>query len=135
MNCTARNASRLGYCAGKVRPSQSRPGQVDSIRTFSSSRRLYEQRSKQSFRSAWNNTRVQWGRPVPIGLTIAALGGLQFYRVSAREKARQEDEQLAEDGTPETDNEGRPKKRPRIRPSGPWYDTRLRKDECLSNTA
>lgn len=101
-------------------------------RSFSSTQR----RSKQTLRSAWNNTRTQWGRPVPIGLTIAALGGLQFYRVSSRERARAEEErQLAEDGASETDSQGRPKKRPRIRPSGPWYVAQLCTDEHLPDSA
>ena len=89
------------------------------VRPFSTTRHLRDQHHKQSFnhrlRSAWNGTKIQW-KPIPVGLGIAFLGGLQFYRVQAREQERleQEDKQL--------DQEGRPKKRERIRPSGPWYE-------------
>jgi len=96
------------------------------LRTFSSSSYRYAQPQKQSFnqrlRHAWNGTPIKW-KPIPIGLGIAFLGGLQFYRVQARENARQaeEDKRSAEEGGSDRDSEGRPKKRKRIRPSGPWY--------------
>jgi len=49
---------------------------------------------------------------------------VQFYRVRAREQARQAEDEArsiasSEDGEGR-DREGRPKKRPRVRPSGPW---------------
>ncbi|KAI0124277.1 phosphatidylserine decarboxylase [Xylariales sp. AK1849] len=63
--------------------------------------------------SALKNTKVQW-YPIPVGLGIGFLGFVQFYKTQAREKERLERE--AADSEPGT----RPKKRPRIRPDGPW---------------
>ncbi|KAK9414397.1 putative Phosphatidylserine decarboxylase proenzyme 1, mitochondrial [Seiridium unicorne] len=63
--------------------------------------------------SALRNTKVQW-YPIPIGLGIGFLGFVQFYKTQARERERLEQEAAeVESGT-------RPKKRPRIRPDGPW---------------
>lgn len=70
-------------------------------------------------RTAWRNTRVEKFRPIPVGLGIAFLGAVQFYRVNEREKRRRQEEQDALDE--EEQRHGRPKKRKRIRPSGPWY--------------
>lgn len=74
-------------------------------------------------RTALRNTKIQW-KPIPVGLGIAFLGVVQFYRVRERENRRQylEEDQDAErnhhDGE---ENKDRPRKRKRIRPSGPWY--------------
>ncbi|KAK7747153.1 phosphatidylserine decarboxylase 1 [Diatrype stigma] len=72
---------------------------------------------KERFRSrlgtALRNTKVQW-YPIPVGLGIGFLGFVQFYKTQAREKDRLERE--AADGEPGV----RPKKRPRVRPDGPW---------------
>ncbi|KAG8624448.1 hypothetical protein KVT40_007515 [Elsinoe batatas] len=89
-----------------------------SRRPFSSSHTSREQQ-KSSFgsrlRHALSGTKIEW-KPIPIGLGIAFLGGLQFYRIQARETerlAREEEEDALENGQ-------RPQRRPRIRPSGPW---------------
>ncbi|KAK0635707.1 phosphatidylserine decarboxylase-domain-containing protein [Bombardia bombarda] len=58
-----------------------------------------------------NGTRMQW-KPIPIGLGVGFLGLVQFYKVYTRD----EEKQAADDGEPGS----RPKKRPRIRPDGPW---------------
>lgn len=75
-------------------------------------------------RAALRNTRIQW-KPIPVGLGIAFLGAVQFYRVREREKRRrtEEDEALAleEGSNGDGEPQGKPKKRKRIRPSGPWY--------------
>ena len=70
-------------------------------------------------RAALQKTRVEW-KPIPVGLGIIFLGGIQFYRVWQREKRKreQEDENALKDE--DEDERGRPKKRKRIRPSGPW---------------
>lgn len=57
------------------------------------------------------STKLEW-YPIPIGLGIGFLGLVQFYKVYTRE----EKEAAAEDGEPGQ----RPKKRPKIRPEGPW---------------
>ncbi|KAK8041255.1 hypothetical protein PG994_014262 [Apiospora phragmitis] len=70
---------------------------------------------KESFNSrlgsALKNTKVQW-YPIPVGLGIGFLGLVQFYKSQAREKERL-DQEAEEFGK-------RPKKRPKIRPEGPW---------------
>lgn len=59
-----------------------------------------------------------------MGLGIGFLGAIQFYRVQEREKNRRLKEEYAlesedaDEGDKET--EGRPRKRKRIRPNGPW---------------
>ncbi|KAK2813748.1 hypothetical protein FQN50_000146 [Emmonsiellopsis sp. PD_5] len=64
---------------------------------------------KESFRSrlrtALGNTRIEWA-PIPVGLGIAFLGLLQFFRTKNAEKERLEREEEAP--------------RRRIRPTGPW---------------
>lgn len=93
-------------------------------RPFTSTTRRSEQQRqqhrKESFssrlRTALSNTKVQW-YPIPVGVGIGFLGLAQFYRVQQREKARhQADLEDAEYNA----EPGKPKKRHRIRPSGPW---------------
>ena len=92
-------------------------------RGFSSSRRFLDQHNfhrKESFRSRLNsalkNTKVKW-EPIPIALGIGFLGAFQLYRIQRREKHTQSEAEREEE---ETDFNGKPKKRERIRPSGPW---------------
>jgi len=92
-------------------------------RTFSSTRTTYEQQNfhrKESFRSRLNSalksTKIKW-EPIPIALGIGFLGAFQLYRIQRREKHSQAGDN-GEDGA--LDQQGRPKKRERIRPSGPW---------------
>lgn len=75
-------------------------------------------------RTALRKTKIEW-KPIPVALGIGFLGGVQFYRVQQREKRRQEEEdeeaRLAqEEQGRQEESKGRPKKRKRIRPSGPW---------------
>lgn len=94
-----------------------------SLRNFSSSSRHGKSKGKESFgtrlRAALNDTKIEW-YPIPVGLGIGSLGLLQFYKVREREKARQIEEEQWETGSGGNGDDGRPKKRPRIRPSGPW---------------
>ena len=74
-------------------------------------------------RTALRNTKVQW-KPIPVGLGIAFLGAIQFYRIREREKRRQyleEDQDAEGNHKAGEENKNRPRKRKRIRPSGPWY--------------
>ena len=94
-------------------------------RTFSSSRTTLDQQNfhrKESFRSRLNsalkNTKIKW-EPIPIALGVGFLGAFQLYRIQRREKHTEAERQNGEEGA--VDNQGRPKKRERIRPSGPWY--------------
>lgn len=91
-----------------------------STRHFSASPRSHQQQHrKEGFRSrlsaALNRTRVQW-YAIPVGIGVGFLGGVQAYKVTAREKAKREEQEDAE----QIEEPGKPKKRPRVRPSGPW---------------
>lgn len=75
--------------------------------------------SKESFRSrlrtAFAANEIKW-KPLPVAFGVVFLGAFQYYRIQKRE-ARNAQEATDE----EYDPQGRPKKRKRIRPSGPWY--------------
>ncbi|KAK6438338.1 phosphatidylserine decarboxylase 1 [Oleoguttula sp. CCFEE 5521] len=91
---------------------------------FSTSPRSHRQNRKESFtsrlRTALGQTRTVW-RPIPVVAGIAFLGAFQLYRTQTRGKATDDEWTYrdSEDG-PSEDELGRPKKRKRIRPSGPW---------------
>jgi len=91
------------------RQSQSAPRLRRGRRFFSSSKK-----SQQSHRpradSKVQGSRIRW-YPIPVGLGVGFLGLAQFYKIRARNQ-----EKKARDG----DLEQRPKKRPRVRPDGPW---------------
>lgn len=94
-------------------------------RTFTSSRATYDKQNfhrKESFRSRLNsalkNTKVKW-EPIPIALGIGFLGAFQLYRIQRREKHSRAEGEESPEAT--YDHTERPKKRERIRPSGPWY--------------
>ncbi|KAI0443541.1 phosphatidylserine decarboxylase [Xylaria telfairii] len=82
--------------------------------SFHHSRRVSQNRDRFSsrLRHALNDTKIRW-YPIPVGLGIGFLGFVQFYKTQAREKERLEREASREE-------EPRPKKRPRVRPDGPW---------------
>ncbi|TVY81397.1 Phosphatidylserine decarboxylase proenzyme [Lachnellula suecica] len=105
-----------------------------NLRGFSSSAKLYRQHPeyKESFgtrlRKALGETKIKW-YPIPVGVGIGFLGLVQFLRINEREKARRDEEWEedgylkstgTEDGEGNNGREGRPKKRDRIRPTGPW---------------
>jgi phosphatidylserine decarboxylase len=92
-------------------------------RSFSSSKVYCDnQHRKESFRSRLNsalkNTKIKW-EPIPIALGIGFLGAFQFYRIQRREKHTQAGDENGNGS--ELDPQGKPKKRERIRPSGPWF--------------
>lgn len=133
--CTPR-VLRLRCPSGKVLPSPLPvyPGwicrhSVSSPRSFTSSagRQEYQQQyGRGSFgsrlRTAWRNTKIEW-YPIPVGLGIGFLGFAQLYRVRQREKAREaeEENERALSAPGDSGEGGKPKKRRKIRPSGPWY--------------
>ncbi|KAH7406829.1 phosphatidylserine decarboxylase-domain-containing protein [Phaeosphaeria sp. MPI-PUGE-AT-0046c] len=95
-------------------------------RTFSSSRTAFDQQNfhrKESFRSRLNsalkNTKIKW-EPIPIALGVGFLGAFQLYRIQRREKHTDAGANKDLPGEVSVDPQGRPKKRERIRPSGPW---------------
>ncbi|KAM3070231.1 phosphatidylserine decarboxylase 1 [Clarireedia jacksonii] len=105
------------------------------FRNFSSSATKFARQQKEykeSFgsrlRRALNETKITWYH-IPVGLGIGFLGLGQLYRVSEREKVRQLGENLDDDGYvksagsgengSDSETQGRPRKRERIRPSGP----------------
>ncbi|KAL9110080.1 MAG: hypothetical protein Q9187_008096, partial [Circinaria calcarea] len=72
-------------------------------------------------RRALRNTKVQW-YPIPVGLGIGFLGFTQLYRSRQRSNAQQAEDEV-DHHTTNRDGEGnehKPRKRKRIRPSGPW---------------
>ena len=100
---------------------------------FACQRARYSGRTDQSrhsgpfgrrLRVALRDTKIQW-KPIPVGLGIGFLGAFQFYRVRQAEKRQQQEEKDALDpddiDTSGGEDATRPKKRERIRPSGPWY--------------
>ncbi|KAL6720413.1 phosphatidylserine decarboxylase 1 [Lecanora helva] len=97
-----------------------------AVRFSTSTRAKQEQRGdngpfRTRLRTALRRTKVQW-KPIPIGLGIGFLGLFQFYRIREREKRRKDNDisRSQDDPGNEEEYQGRPKKRQRIRPSGPW---------------
>jgi hypothetical protein len=95
-------------------------------RTFSSSRTAFDQQNfhrKESFRSRLNSalkgTKIKW-EPIPIALGIGFLGAFQLYRIQRREKHTEAGANKDLPDEVSVDSQSRPKKRERIRPSGPW---------------
>lgn len=104
-------------------------------RGFSSSAKLCRQKPhyRDSFgtrlRRALGETKIKW-YPIPVGVGIGFLGLVQFYRTNEREKARRQDE-WENDTYLKSKREGggingprfeeKPKRRERIRPTGPWF--------------
>jgi phosphatidylserine decarboxylase len=117
-------------------------------RLFSSSTKRYRQPPdyKESFgtrlRKALGETKIKW-YPIPVGLGIGFLGLVQFYKVNERERLQREEE-WEDDGYVKIDGSGvengeggpggRPKRRERIRPSGPWFVSGVwdEKEKCLT---
>ena len=96
-------------------------------------------------RASLRDTKVQW-KPIPVGLGIASIGALQFYRVRRRNDSQEEKEDAeeksgaeerrqrdrdheAEDDTG-SEPRSRPRRRARIKPDGPWYDPSLMVLSC-----
>ncbi|KAI9814247.1 MAG: phosphatidylserine decarboxylase 1 [Pycnora praestabilis] len=104
-------------------------------RTLTSTARRQEQQQQQQrnqrdsfgsrLRHALSNTKIRW-YPIPVGLGIGFLGFAQLYRIRQREKRRENEDHSerargeGSGGNGGEDEGGRPKKRKRIRPSGPW---------------
>jgi phosphatidylserine decarboxylase len=105
-------------------------------RFFSTSGRLHRKQAdyKESFgtrlRKALGETKIKW-YPIPVGVGIGFLGLGQLYRVNEREKARRRQEELSDDGSVRFSGSGRdedgrepggrPRRRERIKPTGPWF--------------
>ncbi|PGH12041.1 phosphatidylserine decarboxylase [Polytolypa hystricis UAMH7299] len=103
------------YTVGQRLPSHMR--YFSSSRYFwGSSRGQNGPNGKGSFGSrlgaAWSSTKIEW-KPIPVGLGIAFLGLLQFYKSQRAEKERLEREAALPDGEEVA-------QRRRVRPSGPW---------------
>lgn len=124
-------AYQLPHAALRARQPQPVHVHARLPRHFSSSRPCFDQRfhRKESFRSRLNaalkNTKIKW-EPIPIALGVTFLGVWQMYRIQRRETHTQRDP--GDDTETVVDQQGRPKKRERIRPSGPWY---VAEDSCV----
>lgn len=91
---------------------------------FSTSHRSQRQHNrKESFtsrlRSALSKTRTVW-RPIPVVAGVAFLGAFQLYRTQTRGKKGDDEWTYRDEEGSSEDELGRPKRRKRIRPSGPW---------------
>ncbi|KAL9073655.1 MAG: hypothetical protein Q9157_004665 [Trypethelium eluteriae] len=111
--CSRRPAARYGRLLNS-----------DRTNAFSTSGfRLKQQQPhrKESFSSrlgtAWKNTKIEW-YPIPVAAGVGFLGFLQFYRIQERQRQQREQDEF--DNEEHTEPGHRPKKRPRIRPEGPW---------------
>ncbi|KFA64705.1 hypothetical protein S40285_05269 [Stachybotrys chlorohalonatus IBT 40285] len=105
--CMLRQATNLA-----VKPRYRAQQAANSTRYFSSSsgkRPRFSQRLGEALR----NSKITWYH-IPVGVGIGFLGLVQFYRVTAREAEKQRELEEIPDGT------RTPKRRPRIRPDGPW---------------
>lgn len=104
-----------------------------SSRGFSTSRKNYQKHTdnKESFgtrlRKALGDTKIKW-YPIPVGLGIGFLGLAQMYKINERENAKRQEIDEENDGYVYSKGEGggggqegRPKRRERIRPTGPWF--------------
>ncbi|KAK7703757.1 phosphatidylserine decarboxylase 1 [Botryosphaeria dothidea] len=126
----ARTSRRI-HCALRSHPLQPHafaprspprhPRLASSQRFFTGSAR-HQNQGKESFRArlreALKNTKIEW-KPIPVALGVGFLGAFQFYRIQRDEKARRDDEESSYRSGDNGDGE-RPRKRKRIRPSGPW---------------
>ena len=56
-------------------------------------------------------SKVQWSW-IPVSVGIGFIGAVQGYKVYSREREKQRDDDVLSP---------KPKKRPRIRPDGPWH--------------
>ncbi|KAI5367537.1 putative phosphatidylserine decarboxylase [Septoria linicola] len=101
-----------------LRAFPARARQQQHIRSFSRTLKHHQQHRKSSFssrlRDAWTSTPVVW-KPIPIGLGMVFLGAFQLYRINDRERRR-----IDETTEDDPGDVGKPKRRERIRPSGPW---------------
>ena len=91
-------------------------------RSFTATSARSQQRRKGFYSrlgAALRDTKIQW-YTIPVSVGIGFLGGTHFYKVAARERARKEEEEKLSGENDEGDRPGKPKKRPRVRPSGPW---------------
>jgi phosphatidylserine decarboxylase len=70
-------------------------------------------------RAALRDTKIQWYH-IPVGLGVGFLGFVQFYKVAAREREKQQQDAEATQGDYSAGTETKPKRRKRIRPDGPW---------------
>jgi phosphatidylserine decarboxylase len=113
-------------------PRTQRVAQWQKVRGFTSSPKYYQKRSeyKESFgtrlRRALGETKIKW-YPIPVGVGIGFLGLAQLYRINNRENAKRREEDRENDGYVYTkgegengNREGKPRRRERIRPTGPW---------------
>lgn len=115
---------RCPACLHRQQPLQasSRPGLLSphnlnhQVAANGGGRRPYSQQSGQRprfssrLRMALGKSKTEWYF-IPVGVGIGFLGLVQGYKVYTREKERQEGE---------AQEEKKPKRRPRIRPDGPW---------------
>ncbi|KAG6079168.1 hypothetical protein E4U31_004814 [Claviceps sp. LM219 group G6] len=92
----------------KPRSSFRTPGAVRNFSTNSGRRPRFSQRLSEALR----RSKITWYH-IPVGVGIGFLGLVQFYKVTAREERRRQQEAGG-------DADDKPRTRPKIRPEGPW---------------
>lgn len=100
---TCASCRHLSYTAASPRAQHAR--RVPGRRPFS------QQSRRPGAESKVHRSGIRW-HPIPVGLGVGFLGLVQFYKVYTREQEKE-----TENGEPGQ----RPKRRPRVRPDGPWY--------------
>ncbi|KAK4162748.1 phosphatidylserine decarboxylase-domain-containing protein [Cladorrhinum sp. PSN259] len=80
-------------------------------RPLPNGRRPFSQQQSQRPKadSKVHQSRIRW-QPIPVALGVGFLGLFQFYKTSTRPEEKIDDVETTK----------RPKKRPRVRPDGPW---------------
>ncbi|KAG6134432.1 hypothetical protein E4U38_002427 [Claviceps purpurea] len=106
--CRNKLLTRITRPGAKPRSSFRTPVVVRNFSTNSGRRPRFSQRLSEALR----RSKITWYH-IPVGVGIGFLGLVQFYKVTAREERRRQQE----DGG---DADNKPRTRPKIRPEGPW---------------
>lgn len=107
--CAAQHVRSQAATLSRYPSHRASPNAVRNFSSGSGKRPRFSQRLGEALR----NSKIQWYQ-IPVGLGIGFLGLVQFYKVSAREREKQQELEEFPDGAKT------PKKRARVRPDGPW---------------
>ncbi|KAG5946049.1 hypothetical protein E4U53_006652 [Claviceps sorghi] len=108
--CSGQLITHLTGLISKPRCAVRPPVAVRNFSTNSGQRPRFSHRLSEALRKS----KITWYH-IPVGLGIGFLGLVQFYKVTAREERKRH-----EDAEAHGNADGQPRRRPRIRPEGPW---------------
>ncbi|KAI9155244.1 Phosphatidylserine decarboxylase proenzyme 1 [Paramyrothecium foliicola] len=108
-SCAAKHVNHHAVTSSRTALPRTAPGASRNFSSGSGKRPRFSQRLGEALR----NSKIQWYQ-IPVGLGIGFLGLVQFYKVSTREREKQQELDEIPDGA------RTPKKRARVRPDGPW---------------